>query len=153
MAVRVYGPNNISSIINISNYGDYVPVLYMTLDDYYKQVVASDSSSYGQLFVPIDINHDCKSSESGFIGGGTVRQFQRGVATFSDVDAYCFPGGMLYVNGSTADLMLTPVMIGLSFRHCVEGGKLLLLYCILFMRLHSLDASNEYNLYNNGRVF
>lgn len=77
-----------------------------------------------QVLVSGHHQDDCQpASSSGYIGGGIVSKFQRGVALFEEVDAFCAPGGVLFLNG-TSELVTNSVVLKVTFRDCVMGGKL-----------------------------
>ncbi len=114
---------NKSNVIAITNYDQSVPTITLYLQDYYHQDVVTEVSGFAQLFVPDDALHDCKTDGfSGYIGGGIVEKFDKGVATFKDVDALCAPGGVLFVSGTT-ERVTSGAIIELSFRPCVVGGN------------------------------
>jgi hypothetical protein len=112
---------NISNLIYITDYNSHVPSFTLSLKDYYGQKVVTEVLGSVQLFVPTDLPNNCQSF-SGFIGGGIVQQFENGATNFASVEAYCAPGGTLFLN-SSSDLISNNAVIELNFRSCVVGGK------------------------------
>jgi hypothetical protein len=116
--------NNVSNVvIEITDYEKHVPTITLTLKDFYDQDVVTESHGYAQLLVPNDKPQNCQTEDFyGYIGGGIVEQFKRGVAIFEEVDAFCAPEGVMYLY-ATSDLVLNSTVIELNFRPCVVGGE------------------------------
>ena len=114
---------NASSVIEVNDYEAHIPTITLTLQDYYGQDVVTESLGYAQLLVPNNSPQNCQTDHFyGYIGGGIVEQFENGVATFKEVDAFCAPDGVMYLDG-TSDLVLNTTVIELNFRSCVVGGE------------------------------
>jgi hypothetical protein len=113
-----------SSDVEIVDFEAALPAFSLLLHDFYGQDVVTEESSFAQVLVSGDhLPHDCNAADnSGYIGGGIVTKFNKGVALFADVDAFCAPGGVLYLNG-TSDKVSNAAVLKLTFRPCVVGGE------------------------------
>ena len=111
------------SQIEIVNYDEFIPAITVSLHDYYGYVVPTNSTSFVQLLVPTNVQHNCMLEDlSGFIGGTIVKELSSGFAVFDMVDAFCAPGGVLYVS-ATFEEVAEDATIQLNFRSCVTGGE------------------------------
>jgi hypothetical protein len=108
-------------VIKITDYEVGVPPFSLELHDYYGQTVVTEDSSFAQMLVPLNMQHDCKGN-SGYIGGTIVSRFLNGEALFSNMEAFCAPGGELWLNG-TSDLVSGYARLKLEFRSCEVGGN------------------------------
>jgi len=106
---------------DVVDYNRPAPSFTATVKDFYEQDVLTESRNFVQLSVPENIVRDCKGF-SAFVGGEIVQYFERGQVNFSDVDAFCAPGGFMSLNASTA-LVSTAATFQFSFRECVRGGN------------------------------
>lgn len=108
--------------IAIVDYDNFIPSIILSLQDFYSQPVLTENEGFAQLTVPTDFHQDCGTTFHGNIGGGIVEQFKEGVANFSEVDAFCRPGGALLLSG-VSNLVLDSAEVELSFRPCAVGGE------------------------------
>lgn len=109
--------------VKVVDYDDFLPTLNVSLQDFYGQRVVTESDGFAQLFVTTDpLREYCGTDYGGNIGGGILEKFVDGVATFTGVDAFCIPGGVMFM-GVTSTLAMTDTEIEVRFRPCVVGGK------------------------------
>ena len=116
------------SDISISDYTNPVPTFSALLNDYYGQIVATESNAVVKISVPAgDFKDGSCFDGPGYITGGTVETMVGGVANFSALEAYCAPGYSMLLN-STCDIstattgtLTVGAPIRVHFRECVRG--------------------------------
>lgn len=115
--------NEDTSAIEVVDYESYFPAVNVSLHDFYGQKVVTESEGFVQLSVPANSQRqDCGKDYYGNIGGGIVEGFVEGMATFAEMDAFCVPGGVMFIN-AISDLVLNNTEIEVRFRSCVIGGE------------------------------
>ena len=115
--------SNNSYTIEIVDYEVSLPAIMLTLLDFYDQEVVIESEGFAQLSVPANASRqECGANYRGNIGGVIVEKFVNGTAVFAEVDAFCVPEGVMFLD-ATSDLALHSTDVELRFRPCVVGGK------------------------------
>lgn len=103
--------------VNITNYDTVVPSLVLKLVDEYNQLVVTDS------FTNIEVSvypSNCLD-KTAYITGTQIVSTQRGLANFSNINAYCAPGYSLYLKFAGTRSGIVSTLITLNFRPCVRG--------------------------------
>lgn len=119
----VKGDGTGTTVVEVVDYDGFMPTINVTLQDFYGQGIVTEHDLFTQLTVPSkSSSQDCGSGPSGNIGGGIIARFEGGVATFADVDAFCAPGGMMFINATTS-MGVQPAEFQVLFRRCVIGGE------------------------------
>ena len=76
------------------------PRVVATLHDYYNQFVPLNTSEHVVALLHVNPASTSCGLIAGYLTGGVVTSFQRGIANFSDFDAYCVPGGTFEITVS-----------------------------------------------------
>jgi hypothetical protein len=98
------------------------------MKDYYRQTVLSESSNVLQMYVLSQYVQDATKcyDGSGYVTGGIVATFSKGVAVFDTLEALCAPSYPFALNVSTYTTSGSTQKsfqdtIGISFRSCRRG--------------------------------
>lgn len=124
--VALYGPHfatqgvrmllDDNNSYSVEDYGLPAPPIGLILSDYYHQTVSTENTAIVQV---ADWPSDCHDLDP-YITGGITERFQRGVATFATMEAFCAAGYVLNIGFSTS-LVTEHVSAVLEFRDCVRG--------------------------------
>lgn len=115
--------DNDTSSIAITDYVGLVPSFTVTLVDYYKQVVLSQSEKEVTATV---LPSNCYHS-AGYLTGNSIVIWNQGVATFDRLQAYCAPGYKLnlLIKYDSSEGNVDPKRnMTLVYRQCVRGEYL-----------------------------
>jgi predicted outer membrane repeat protein len=100
---------------NVTNYELDLPFIFVTMLDYYGQVITSDFGT--DITAKLSGIQTC--SNDAVLGGGTLVKTIEGVANFTALTVKCSPGGSAVVQFSTLGFLLTTVKV--YFRECRVG--------------------------------
>ena len=128
-----------SNVIDIIDYEEFVSTITISLQDFYGQQVVTEYEGFAQLLVSSDSSRQsCGDEFLGNIGGSVLEKFISGIAKFSKVNAFCEPGGVMFMN-ATSDLNVYGVEIELRFRPCVVGGEYSFIFSLTDISLRRIE--------------
>ena len=106
----------------LEDYDDPAPPFSFRMEDYYNQLVVSESSSFIEILV--HENSSLCVDDYGAVSGEIIERFQLGVGNFTALQARCAPGHTLSLTArvDTDDNQLLTQEFRLGFRNCTRGG-------------------------------
>lgn len=115
--VYITAPN--SSEFIITDYTSPMPAIELSLQDYYRQVVLTESTA---VVIAVILKSTTCYESTAYVTGGSVVPMQDGISNFTTLFAYCDPGYSMplsFVFYSDTNILKTSVDI--YFRDCKRG--------------------------------
>ena len=110
--------NSSSSSVYIDQYDSPVPNVNVALRDFYDQTVVTDSSNFVEASVSL-ADHGTCNGDDGYLTGDHIVKLDKGIATFSALEVFCFPEHSLNVSfGTDSQQAMTSTVY--DFRPCVR---------------------------------
>jgi hypothetical protein len=105
----------------VVDYTDYAPLVEVKLEDWYGQVVVTDSTTIATVAVPPSESVTC-DNEPGFVSGSTTVSFENGTAVFSALEPLCAPNHSLVLSITAPLITVTnDTFFEFDFRACSRG--------------------------------
>ena len=106
---------------SIVDYEAFAPPVTVKLEDVYDQTVATDSTSFVTVDIPLSQSNSC-DDEPGFVSGTTTITFVNGTAYFSALEPLCAPNHSLGLSVTAQSTSVTSeAVFQFDFRACVQG--------------------------------
>ena len=110
-----------SDLIQVVDYGTFAPKVEVIMEDWYNQVVLTDSSTLVTVSVPTSEVASCYGQQ-GFISGTSTVAFSNGTASFLYLEPLCAPNHTLgLVATSSLSSIISFSAFEFGFRSCIRG--------------------------------